>query len=212
MSTLSTPRFVYSSSPDRGLDNVMGLWPEIKKRWPDAELDVFYGWNMVDAITSRDLSHPLERFRRIIMGAWEQLGQDEGGIHMRGRVPQAKLAEELMQKTAWLYPTTFLETFCITAVEMQLAGVVPVASKLAALNETVGSVEDLIEGWPGNVTYQKQWLNMLEITMEDHDHRAIARERNRLHAEQFTWDSAYEKWNDLFYSFGITSGIAQVAV
>jgi glycosyltransferase involved in cell wall biosynthesis len=36
-----------------------------------------------------------------------------------------------------LYPTYFSETYCITAIEAQLAGLFPVTNNLAALQETV---------------------------------------------------------------------------
>jgi len=37
------------------------------------------------------------------------------------RVDQITLAKHQLTMDAWLYPTDFLETYCITAVEMQLA-------------------------------------------------------------------------------------------
>ena len=39
----------------------------------------------------------------------------------------------------WLYLTDYEETYCITALEMQMAGVFPITTNVAALNETVNS-------------------------------------------------------------------------
>ena len=39
----------------------------------------------------------------------------------------------------WCYITDYEETYCITALEMQYAKVIPVATKVAALDETIKS-------------------------------------------------------------------------
>src|SRR3954452_1742873 len=44
---------VYSSSPDRGLDVLLELWPAIRERVPAAELHVYYGWETYDRIAER---------------------------------------------------------------------------------------------------------------------------------------------------------------
>ena len=60
----------------------------------------------------------------------------EGAV-MHGRTSQASLATELMESKVWFYPTWFQESSCISAMEAQAAGCVPVTTGLAALNETV---------------------------------------------------------------------------
>jgi len=37
-------RIIYSSSPDRGLQTLLEMWPAILKQEPEAELAVYYGW------------------------------------------------------------------------------------------------------------------------------------------------------------------------
>src|SRR5574342_1213143 len=39
----SSPSFVYSSSPDRGLWGILKMWPQLRKDFPNAELLVGYG-------------------------------------------------------------------------------------------------------------------------------------------------------------------------
>jgi len=41
-------RFIYASAPERGLDTLIDLFPLIRRRIPDAELHVFYGWDLAD--------------------------------------------------------------------------------------------------------------------------------------------------------------------
>ena len=41
-------KLIYASSYDRGLQHLLKIWPEVVKKYPDATLDVFYGWNLFD--------------------------------------------------------------------------------------------------------------------------------------------------------------------
>lgn len=39
---------MYCSSYDRGLEHLLKMWPEVKKQVPEAELHVFYGWQLFE--------------------------------------------------------------------------------------------------------------------------------------------------------------------
>ena len=41
-------KLFYGSSYDRSLDILLDMWPDIKKRYPDATLDICYGWELYD--------------------------------------------------------------------------------------------------------------------------------------------------------------------
>ena len=119
-------RVLYSSSPDRGLEQVLTYWPEIRKR-TGAELHIFYGFDNY-VLMGGD---PAQK-RRI-----EDLAKQDGVV-WRGRIPQDQLAREMMAAKALFYPGPhpFNETFCITALEAQAAGCVPVTRDNGALPET----------------------------------------------------------------------------
>jgi glycosyltransferase involved in cell wall biosynthesis len=210
----NAPRFIWSSSPDRGLDNVLNIWPEIKTRWPDARLDIYYGWDLIDKMIQqyRQAGSPhlwLEDFRARCMNQMEWLGREAGGIYEHGRVGQEELAKAAYEASFWPYMTSFMETFCITALEMQAAGVIPVASKLAALTETVAVQETLVEGWPMNRDYQVRWLKELDNVMTNEPQGEIlrlnARSKGRALAESFTWDRAYSRWQELISELGVVA-------
>lgn len=198
----NSPKFIWSSSPDRGLDVLLGLWPTIRSFYPDAELHVYYGWNLIDKIIntmkSRGQGGYLEYIKSQIVGKMYELGNEEGGIYNHGRVDQDTLAEAMYKSTFWGYPTQFMETFCITAIENQAAGVIPITSNLAALQETVAIKDLLVEGWPSNLDYQNRWLSLLFTVIEmEGDERRKIREIGRNYALQYSWDHAYSLWNDL---------------
>lgn len=142
----------------------------------------------------------LQDFRDKIEGQIEWLSENGySGVSEHGRVSQEALAVCMNDSHIWPYTTQFMETFCITAIEMQAAGVIPIASKLAALNDNIAIKELLIEGWPQNVSYQNQFLGVLASAFEaPADDILSARQKGRRLAESMTWENSYTKWNDLF--------------
>lgn len=196
-------KLIYSSSPDRGLDQLLGIWKYMKARYPDLELHIYYGWNMIDKIIEhyKDMgisqqTEYLKQFKSKIMHQIEFLGGEEAGIYQHGRVNQDVLAEAMMNSNIWPYPTTFAETFAITAVEMQAAGVVPVASNLAALTETISPYYEKLDGWPANNDYQSRFLRLFAMSYEDQEYREEGRAAGRAHAESYSWERSYSIWND----------------
>lgn len=188
-------KFVWSSSPDRGLDVVLQLWPEIRRRWPEAELHVYYGWQSIRKILESYPNHIIKVFMEGVEEMIDSLGREEAGIYWHDRVDQDTLARELMTCHAWLYPTYFMETFCITAVEMQAAGVLPVTSSVAALKETVNPKALQTDGWPNNDNFKRQYLMNLTRTVDSSRmYQNSLRESGYVHAKQFTWDNAYEHY------------------
>lgn len=98
---------VYSSSPDRGLVQLLQMWPAMKAIEPAAQLHIFYGWENIDkaiAMGHHDLI-ALKTYVQKLIGSLKD-------VHWRGRLSQTELAREFMEADLWLYPTHFLETFC----------------------------------------------------------------------------------------------------
>ena len=120
---------IYSSSPDRGLEQVLAYWPDIRAK-TGAELRIFYGWETWDRMKG-DERQPGYKKRIMDLAAQE-------GVVWKGRVGQHDLAREMMRAKAMLYPGPhpFCETFCISALEAQAAGCVPVTRDNGALPET----------------------------------------------------------------------------
>ena len=128
-------RFVYCSSPDRALIPLLRLWPRIRERLPEAELEVLYGWRGCQKLglgTDAAWTKRYETARR----EFESL-RYQPGVMIRDMVPPAELARTFLSAGVWAYPVeTFTETGCASAVESRAAGCVPVCPPLAALAET----------------------------------------------------------------------------
>lgn len=198
-------RFVWTSSPDRGIDVALTMWPKIKDRHPDATLDIYYGWTSIDKIIAHgDLkaigsgAWGLARFKASVMDLYDEIGGDDSGVQWHNRVPQDELARAYMGAGVWMYPSYFLETFCISAIETQMAGVIPITTHAGALPETVALRENLISGHPNNHTYQRQYIDLVDRVLQAPEEAQEAmRARGKEHASRFTWDAAYDAWTNL---------------
>lgn len=123
-------RMIYSSSADRGLIYLLKNWDKIRKEVPDAELHIFYGWQVYD-IAHRD-NPARQQWKEKVM---KMMKQD--GIIYHGRVGHDALHYEMSKSGIWAYPTDFTEISCITAMKAQKLGAIPVVTDYAALTETV---------------------------------------------------------------------------
>jgi glycosyltransferase involved in cell wall biosynthesis len=169
-------RCVYMSSHDRGLSNLLEMWPAIWDNFNDAELHIYYGWQTFDLMSlgannTKMLNEKAEYMRRINSMA-------DMGVTIHGRVGQRELAEVLLISDLWLYPTAFLETSCITAMEAQAAGCVGIATACGAIPETLGDRGILLEhGYPHNEMYRSMFLERVESLMTDEEHVEARREK-----------------------------------
>lgn len=135
--------YFFSSSHERGLTELLAIWPKIKVAIPDAVLHVGYGTYTASQMLKLRRDHDgLDALR-----ATEQQMYETDGIMYHGRLNQWELAKVQMECEAWLYPYQhgsewggmggFPETYCITALEAMAAKAVPISRSNAGLAETL---------------------------------------------------------------------------
>lgn len=181
-------RIIYSSSVDRGLVYLLKMWPKIIKAVPDANLHVYYGFQVFDVI-HKDNPARLKWKNQII----EMMKQP--GITYHGRVGHDELAVEMAKSGVWAYPTDFTEISCITAMKCQALGAVPVCTTLAALKETVRNgmkVEVDTSTEEGQDEYCEQLINMLKNKDLQKEIRPGMMKWAR---EYFAWSRVAENWD-----------------
>ena len=139
--------FIYASSPDRGLIRLLKLWPKIKAAIPDATLDIFYGWEGCMKLGTGNTPGWTKHYRKV-RTEFSALQYQEG-VTSRGRVNHETLAREFQRASAWLYPTSFAEAGCLTAVKARAAGCIPVTTAYAALVETALCDQTKFVAMPG---------------------------------------------------------------
>lgn len=183
-------KLFYGSSYDRGLDILLDMWPEIKKEYPDATLDLCYGWNLFLAAYQNNPERMAWRDKLD-----KQMASD--GITHHGRVGKKELAEIRRQCGIWAYPTYFTEINCITALDAQADGLVPVTMNLAALSETVGSGIKI----DGDIFYPEvrdRYLKELLTLMGDEKRWKEESDKARNFAKDFSWEKIAKKWESVF--------------
>jgi glycosyltransferase involved in cell wall biosynthesis len=196
------PRCVFSSSADRGLDVMLEVWPEIREKVTDAELHVFYGFDVMDRVA---LQNPeLSAYKMAILQRVEQLGGEDAGIHLRGRIGQRDLVTEMQEARVWSYPTAFLETSCIGAMEARASGLALVTSDLGALHETVGDHGNLIawaedETEPHNQSdeYKAEFVERVADLLTSEKAWNAWHERAREGVDELDWDLRIPQWEAL---------------
>lgn len=143
--TLEVPskRVVYCSSPDRGLHHLVGLWPEVRKREPSAELHIYYrlaGWlNDVSGCGPWSQSHPdvCESARRARYVAEALRRMSTGfGVHVHDVVPNKQMLEELHRARVLAYPCDpirYTEGFGVSVLDAVACGVRAIITDADAL-------------------------------------------------------------------------------
>jgi len=199
------PRFTFSSSPDRGLDVLLGVWPRIRQIRNDAELHVYYGFKIWEKMVenlkevagrNKQNALKLEYLKSRVMS------QEHNGVFYHDRVGQQELADSYLASAVWAYPTAFMETYCITALEAQAAMATPVTTAIGALNETVQH-GFLIP--PPNVSreYQDEFIHKIEALLVSNEDGYVTdmTARGRQWALTQTWESLASEWSAMFEQF-----------
>jgi glycosyltransferase involved in cell wall biosynthesis len=166
---------IYASNYSRGLPILLACWPKIKKFYPRATLDIYYGAASMEKILQKKI---------------DQLASYDVVEH--GLVGHKRLAQAFSQSSFWPYACTHTETFCITALKAQLAGAIPVIIKGSALEETVR------HGF--NCNNKNNFESLLTFALSKAETISIE-ERKKMGEfvlQEFTWKQIAINWHELF--------------
>ena len=181
-------RMIYSSTPYRGLVHLPPLYQAIKRIHPDAELHVFSGYAVYAGPQGYD-ERAVQEFKQLA----DVLNRlPDCTVH--GNIQQSALAREFMKSSVLAYPNTFEETSCMTAMEAQAAGCVPVTSQLAALPETIGDAGALIPSTAGSEEYSAAFIQAVDRLFSDDTLFERLSRRGKERARHFGWDTVARRF------------------
>ena len=204
-------RFIYASSPSRGLHEVLKVWPSIRSRllavdavrFRDIRLDVYYGFTPKFVEWGRsnidDFPNWLAEMKRLL--------KDTEGVNYIGLVDHTQLATAYAGAGFSLYPTSFPETGCVSLMKAQAMGAVPVTSRYedSTLPELTGQFDLGPRGRPGQISQDAAWLHEWEDAVVDAaekdmkgqlaPHRSMMIRRSR---ERFLWRTVAGLWHEAF--------------
>jgi len=185
------PKFVYSSSPDRGLWYLLQMWPDIRKKFPKASLIICYGaMNWVNHIK---WSHG--RIAEMAVGIEELIRQP--GVKDLGKIGQDQLAQLQMEADAWIYPFDPMsptETGCISAIENLAAGNPIITTNADCMEDEFAKTGTIIK-----LPFEKD--RFVEETIDvliDQDYIEYQRDVGRKFAEKRDWQVISKQWEQIF--------------
>ena len=145
-------KFIYSSYPNRGLLELLQMWPEIYNFQPKSTLHIYS--NIENEWSNRVEPDKMLKIKQLLYSYLER----NIGVHYYGWVSKKELSKAWKTSQYWLYPCTFMETFCLTALEAAKSKTLAITNNLAALKNTVGNRGIIIEGDPTTKEWQEKTL------------------------------------------------------
>lgn len=182
-------KIIYSSSPDRGLENLLNILPAIKERIPQIELHVFYGFDF--------FPESKRSYVKMMLDKMESLG-----VHYHGKVDQNRLAMEMKTSRVFAAPNWFEETFCVGALDAMSAGCVYLGSNYWGLRDTVKDggvlidVEDRMDCT--KKSYQNKFMNELQRLVVDDTYFYAWQQKGFNRVKRFGWESVAAQWDKYF--------------
>jgi glycosyltransferase involved in cell wall biosynthesis/2-polyprenyl-3-methyl-5-hydroxy-6-metoxy-1,4-benzoquinol methylase len=193
-------RIIHISRPERALEPLLRMWPELKKRVPEAELRICRYQSMYDGEGS-NVKAMCESFDALTREVQERVG----GIVWLGSLGKAELYREIAEAAVMWYPgiATFAETSCVAAIEAQANGTPLVASYKGALPETLGlGAGFLVEGDAiKDAAYHEASIgHVVDLMRGCRDKRRnyrTAQVAGRQHVESYTYAAVAEQWETM---------------
>ncbi|HDY89019.1 MAG TPA: methyltransferase domain-containing protein, partial [bacterium] len=189
-------RIMYCARPERGLDILLfAIMPRLIKRVPDVKLYLAgYG----------DIPEHLRGLYEACLAQTKKLGDNVVNL---GGLSKPDLYKELMKSQAYVYPTAFEETFCLTAVECQRSGTPFITTAgIGALPETLSSAGNIFvdvegEDEPTKKVHHPDFADkyvdaVVEFLAKPEGEKEARRNVIREFSKEFTWDKATDLWID----------------
>lgn len=176
-------KIVYSSSPDRGLDWAMRVMDYVVREVPQARLHVYYGF---DNMEKMGMTSEVKHFKDMM--------KERPFVVAHGNIGQKELAAEFRSANVWLYPTYFLETYCITAIEALCSQVYPVTRQFGALKDTLKEANDtgmatlLSHGCDSETEIQAYASHVISALLEEKWKRV------KIDIEKYSWKDLAKEW------------------
>lgn len=196
--TNTSNRFIYSSAPDRGLVTVLKMWNRVRAIFPDATLSIYcppYAQKSLEDITTRYNAYSLP------------------GVNVVGAVSQRDLYQAMFDSTFWLYPSTYDETFCITALEMMYARNTIISTNSANLKDILRNRAYLVDSTLSEDEIIEESLQYLQtISLLDRELMLNETYPHHAFAASQTWANQIPHWDSMLGGFTVSTFIDRAYV
>ncbi|MDZ4810767.1 MAG: glycosyltransferase family 4 protein [Bacteroidota bacterium] len=179
----------YSSCPSRDLDRLLWLSQDIAKYVPNFKLIVAYGMQTWEGLLRQGRGDYKKHF-----GTTDMM-KNFPWVKYIGRQNQNDLADLQMASRGWFYPTSFPETFCITAVEAGFARCPILTSNCFGLETTVGSSGIIIKEEP---EFGEKFIAHAIRLLTDEPYWREWSEKAHSGMKKYTWENVALQWDEFF--------------
>lgn len=195
--------FVYNANQSKGLKPLLrNIWPEVKKRIPDARLTVIGGYYELGAIFSKN--RELDEFNRVINDY-----KEDSSITFTGIVTQEEVAKIVHGASFFIYPCDLPETFGISAWESLAVGTPLITCRFGALEETAVESGSWLIDQPvtsnslfPDIDTQSQIDQFVNCVVDAYNNKELLTEKQNLHkeiADISEWSVVALEWKQRIY-------------
>ena len=170
-------RFIYTSAPDRGLQNLLNMWGDIKQIKPNASLYV------------ATPPYALEWYEEY-KGIYDD-------VHFVGSLSPSELYENIKMSEYWVYPSQYDETFCITALEMMMGGVKIVSTDTGNLKNLLDTRAGVVKSDVPIGVVTQSIIDTINFLEERDDIQTNYLQNAYKYAINQTWFNRYFDWEGL---------------
>ena len=184
-------KLIYTSTPWRGLDVLLDAFDQVED--PQVELHVYSSTQIYGEKFHLENTQKFDAL-------WSK-ARSSNRVQLHGYKSNAEVRQALMTSHIYVYPSTFEETSCLSALEAAMAGCRLLVTNFGALFETLGE-------WPEyvNINYDKvaltnnfaQRLNRLIKQYRTQDNESYLRAQSEYFNRFWTWKVRKPEWEALF--------------
>lgn len=181
----------YVSSPTRGLETLLKLWPAVRAECSAATLAVYSGLSIYGIAQGDD---PIHR---------QLSGMTMEGVDYRGPLSHARLTERLLDTAVVAYPTAFEETSGIAPIEALAAGCSLVCTDRGALPESTAGFATMVPHGEGSDGFEAAFTAALIAKIKQWrdgdgtDLRASLRHQRQAITANYRWENRALEWKSL---------------
>ena len=179
-------RFIYSSCPERGLERLLELWPQIIENLENAELYVCTYVNF-----PRTDNQNYEKDMKI-----QKMMEKHDNVKYMGKLIKPDLYKLMSTCEYWFYPTNFNETSCITAMEMLMSEVICIYYPLGGLVNTMNEYGIQVKKGDEIQTIAE----LSESTPFAENRKKEIRRRGKEYAISCDWKYRSKMWEDVLFN------------
>lgn len=176
-------KFVFSSSPDRGLDRAMRVLDKVREKHPDIKLHVYYGIEHLDNYGLGDLRKQLT-----------QMMSERPWVIYHGATKQDQLMREFATAAYCVQPSDWIETSKITSIEHLCTGVYQITRAVGGCVDTMkwaveNNMATLVDS---ECITEKEYQIYIDATLKAIEDQAY--KRIKVDPNMFAWETVANEW------------------